>query len=125
MYELIPYLHRVNLQVIYLVPKVSNICYEKIIKSGFCAVYVNRLNGYLVAIQAKGLCKNLIIELDNEKCILKYSLIGLGFENWITYIACAYSEWKLRKYWYRSPEDMVRQCQQVADVTFKSGLRSV
>lgn len=51
-----------------------------------CLRIVNRLNGYLFTTQSKGSYKNLITELDNEKCILKYCLIGLGFENWMTYI---------------------------------------
>lgn len=33
--------------------------------------------------QSKGLYKNLITELDNEKCILIYCLIWLGLENLI------------------------------------------
>lgn len=80
---------RANLCTIYLVPKVSNICYERIIESGFCVLYVNRLNGYLFTMQSKGLYKNLIMDLDN-------------FNN---------SQLKLRKYWCRSLEHMGRKCQ--------------
>lgn len=79
------------------------VCYERANKSGFCALYVNRLNEYLFTIHSKGLYKKLIIEVDNKKCILKYCWcwkfdylhhVGVQNGNWDNAGTKAWNTWQ-------------------------------
>lgn len=102
----------------------SNACCAKTFKTGFHVLYINRLNGNLSIIQSKGSYRNLNIEPANKECLLKYYLIRLGFENWITFFFSPVFRMETKKKLVQSGT-YGKGTSKVAEVTQKSASTSV